>query len=78
MKLRQKTLIVITTAIASLIVVLCTTASMMLLYDFQDLEADYVRIDVVRGLNGLDEQLSNLMPKLEKKLTEIKVIQILL
>ncbi|NEQ41737.1 MAG: response regulator, partial [Okeania sp. SIO3I5] len=44
----------------SLIVVLCTTASMMLLYDFQDLEADYVRIDVVRGLNGLDEQLSNL------------------
>ncbi len=60
MKLRQKTLIVISTAIASLIVVLCTTASMMLLYDFQDLEADYVRLDVARGLNGLDEQLSNL------------------
>ncbi len=61
MKLRQKTLIVITTAIASLIVVLCTTASMMLLYDFQDLEADYVRLDVARGLNGLDEELSNLL-----------------
>ncbi len=60
MKLRQKTLIVISTAIASLIVVLCTTASMMLLYDFQDLEADYVRLDVARGLHELDEQLSNL------------------
>ncbi|OZH55997.1 hypothetical protein AFK68_01025, partial [Hydrocoleum sp. CS-953] len=60
MKLRQKTLIIISTAIASLIAVLCTTASMMLLYDFQDLEADYVRLDVGRGLNGLDEELANL------------------
>ncbi|MGK7922583.1 MAG: response regulator [Trichodesmium sp.] len=60
MKLRQKILIVISSAIASLIVVLCATGSMMLLYDFQDLEADYVRLDVARGLNGLNEELSNL------------------
>ncbi|MGB3510590.1 MAG: PAS domain S-box protein, partial [Microcoleaceae cyanobacterium] len=60
MKLRQKTLIIISSAIASLIVVLFTTASMMLLYDFQDLEADYVRLDVARALNILDDELSNL------------------
>ena len=60
MKLRQKTLIVISSAIASLIVVLYITASMMLLYYFQDLEADYVRLDVSRALNILDDELSNL------------------
>ncbi|MDJ0556265.1 MAG: response regulator [Microcoleaceae cyanobacterium MO_207.B10] len=60
MKLRQKTLIVISSAIASLIVVLCITASMMLVYDFQDLEEDYVRLDVGRALNILDDELSNL------------------
>ncbi len=83
MKLRQKTLIVISSAIASLIAVLCTTASMMLLYDFQDLEEDYVRLDVARGLNGLDDQLSNLSTivkqdtvfLLSKKLTNQKKLE---
>ncbi len=60
MKLRQKTLIVISTVIANLIVVLCATVSMMLLYDFQDLEVNYVRQDVARALNELDGELSNL------------------
>jgi len=60
MKLRQKTLIIISTAIASLVVVLCATASMMLLYDFQNLEVDYVRLDVARALSRLDDELSNL------------------
>lgn len=60
MKLRKKILAVISIAIASLIVILYTTILMILFYDFQDLEAYYVRLDVARGLNQLDEQLSNL------------------
>ncbi|NEO57822.1 MAG: response regulator [Okeania sp. SIO3B5] len=58
MKLCQKTLIVISTAIASLIVVLCITASMMLFYGFQNLAVDYVCLDVTRTLNR--DEISNL------------------
>ncbi|WP_202219678.1 response regulator [Okeania sp. KiyG1] len=60
MKLRQKTLIVISTAIASLIVVLCITASIMLFYGFQNLAGDYVCLDVARTLNRLDDEIPDL------------------
>ena len=60
MKLRQKTRIVISAAIASLVVVLYIIVSIMLLDNFQDLEEDYLRLDIARGLDKLDEQFSNL------------------
>ncbi|MDY7004531.1 MAG: response regulator [Cyanobacteriota bacterium] len=66
MKLRQKTLIVISTAIASLIVVLFITASMMLFYGCQILEVDYVCLDVARVLNVLDDEMSNLSLKVKQ------------
>lgn len=60
MKLRKKTLLIIGAAIISLIVVLYVSASVILLHDFHNLEAEYVRQDVVRALDGLDDDLSNL------------------
>ncbi|NEP44151.1 MAG: hypothetical protein F6K35_34970 [Okeania sp. SIO2H7] len=66
MKLRQKTLIVISTAMASLIVVLFITASMILFYGCQNLEVDYVYLDVARALNLLDDEISNLSVKVKQ------------
>ncbi|WP_240041663.1 response regulator [Okeania hirsuta] len=66
MKLRQKTLIVISTAMASLIVVLFITASMILFYGCQNLEVDYVYLDVARALNLLDDEMSNLSVKVKQ------------
>jgi hypothetical protein len=46
--------------IASIVAILYVVQSIILLHHFQDLEANYVRLNVARGLNILDEQLSNL------------------
>ncbi|MEG4210619.1 response regulator [Microcoleus sp. S13_B4] len=60
MQLRKKTLLIIGAALISLIVVLYATASTILLHDFHNLEAQYVRQDVARALDALDDDLSNL------------------
>ncbi|MEG3841583.1 response regulator [Microcoleus sp. herbarium14] len=60
MQLRKKTLLIIGAALISLILVLYATASTILLHDFQNLEAQYVRQDVARALDALDDDLSNL------------------
>lgn len=60
MKLRKKTLLIIGTAIISLIVVLYATASTILLHNFHNLESQYVRQDVARALDALDDDLSSL------------------
>ncbi|MEG4960192.1 MULTISPECIES: response regulator [unclassified Microcoleus] len=60
MQLRKKTLLIIGAALISLIVVLYATASSILLHDFNNLEAQYVRQDVARALDALDDDLSNL------------------
>ncbi|MEG4201028.1 response regulator [Microcoleus sp. Pol12A5] len=60
MQLRKKTLLIISAALISLIVVLYATASTILLHDFHNLEAQYVRQDVARALDALDDDLSNL------------------
>jgi len=60
MQLRKKTLLIIGAALISLIMVLYATASTILLHDFHNLEAQYVRQDVVRALDALDEDLSSL------------------
>ncbi|MGB7712343.1 MAG: response regulator [Microcoleus sp.] len=60
MQLRKKTLLIVGAALISLIVVLYATASTILLHDFRNLEAQYVRLDVARALDALDDDLSNL------------------
>ncbi|MEG3862677.1 response regulator [Microcoleus sp. herbarium12] len=60
MQLRKKTLLIIGAALISLIVVLYATASTILLHDFHNLEVQYVRQDVARALDALDDDLSNL------------------
>ncbi|MEG4573992.1 response regulator [Microcoleus sp. N3A4] len=60
MQLRKKTLLIIGAALISLILVLYATASTILLHDFHNLEAQYVRQDVARALDALDDDLSNL------------------
>jgi PAS domain S-box-containing protein len=60
MQLRKKTLLIIGAALISLIMVLYATASTILLHDFHNLEAQYVRQDVARALDALDEDLSSL------------------
>ncbi|WP_445246786.1 response regulator [Microcoleus sp. OTE_8_concoct_300] len=60
MQLRKKTLLIIGAALISLIMVLYATASTILLHDFHNLEAQYVRQDVARALDALDEELSSL------------------
>ncbi|MEK0179383.1 MAG: response regulator [Oscillatoriales cyanobacterium] len=60
MQLRKKTLLIVGAALICLIVVLSATASTILLHDFHNLEAQYVRQDVARALDALDDDLSNL------------------
>ncbi|NJS08953.1 MAG: response regulator [Microcoleus sp. CSU_2_2] len=60
MQLRKKTLLIVCAALICLIVVLYATASTILLHDFHNLEAQYVRQDVARALDSLDDDLSNL------------------
>ena len=60
MQLRKKTLFIVCAALICLIVVLYATASTILLHDFQNLEGQYVRQDVARALDALDDDLSNL------------------
>jgi len=60
MQLRKKTLLIVGAALICLIVVLYATASTILLHDFHNLEAQYVRQDVARALDALDDDLSNL------------------
>lgn len=60
MQLRKKTLLIVGAALICLIVVLFATASTILLHDFHNLEAQYVRQDVARALDALDDDLSNL------------------
>jgi PAS domain S-box-containing protein len=60
MQLRKKTLLIVCAALICLIVVLYATASTILLHDFQNLEGQYVRQDVARALDALDDDLSNL------------------
>jgi len=60
MQLRKKTLLIVGAALISLIMVLYATASTILLHDFHNLEAQYVRQDVARALGALDEDLSSL------------------
>ncbi len=60
MQLRKKTLLIVGAALICLILVLYATASTILLHDFHNLEAQYVRQDVARALDALDDDLSNL------------------
>ncbi len=60
MQLRKKTLLIVGAALICLIVVLYATASTILLHDFHNLEAQYVRQDVARAIEALDDDLSNL------------------
>ena len=60
MQLRKKTLLIVGAALICLIVVLYATASTILLHDFHNLEAQYVRQDVARAVDALDDDLSNL------------------
>ncbi|PSB05418.1 multi-sensor hybrid histidine kinase, partial [filamentous cyanobacterium Phorm 46] len=60
MQLRKKTLLIIGAALIGLILVLYATASTILLHDFQNLETQYVRQDVARALDALDDDLSSL------------------
>ncbi|MCU0541775.1 MAG: response regulator [Oscillatoriaceae cyanobacterium Prado104] len=60
MQLRKKTLLIIGAALICLILVLYATASTILLHDFHNLEVQYVRQDVARALDALDDDLSNL------------------
>lgn len=60
MQLRKKTLLIVGAALICLIVVLYATASTILLHDFRNLEAQYVRHDVARALDALDDDLSSL------------------
>ena len=52
MQLRKKTLLIVGAALICLIVVLYATASTILLHDFHNLEAQYVRQDVARALDA--------------------------
>ncbi|OCQ99703.1 multi-sensor hybrid histidine kinase [Oscillatoriales cyanobacterium USR001] len=60
MNLRKKTLLIIGAALVSLIVVLAGTASTILSHNFHNLEAQYVRQDVARALDALDDDLFHL------------------
>ena len=60
MKLRQKTLLIISVALVSLIGVLYATATLILYHDFHKLEVQDVQQDVVRALNALDANLASL------------------
>jgi PAS domain S-box-containing protein len=60
MNLRKKTLLIIGAALVSLIIVLACTASTILLHDFHNLESQYVRQDVARALDALDDDLFHL------------------
>lgn len=60
MQLRKKTLLIVGAALICLILVLYATASTILLHDFHNLEVQYVRQDVARALDALDDDLSNL------------------
>ncbi len=60
MQLRKKTLLIVGAALICLIVVLYATASTILLHDFHNLEAQYIRQDVARAVDTLDDDLSNL------------------
>ncbi|MFM9265537.1 response regulator [Tychonema sp. BBK16] len=60
MQLRKKTLLIVGAALICLVVVLYATASTILLHDFHNLEAQYVRQDVARAVDALDDDLSNL------------------
>ncbi len=60
MKLRQKTLLIISAALVSLIGVLYATAAFILYNDFHQLEVQDIQQDVIRALNALDANLANL------------------
>ncbi|MGB3405260.1 MAG: response regulator [Microcoleaceae cyanobacterium] len=60
MKLRQKTLLIISVALVSLIGVLYATATLILYHDFHKLEVQDVQQDVVRAINALDANLASL------------------
>ncbi|MBE9141662.1 response regulator [Planktothrix mougeotii] len=60
MKLRKKTLLIIGAALIGLIVAMYLTASMLLVHDFRHLESRYVRQDVVRALNAINDDLDSL------------------
>jgi PAS domain S-box-containing protein len=60
MQLRKKTLLIVGAALICLILVLWATASTILLHDFHNLEVQYVRQDVARALDALDDDLSSL------------------
>lgn len=60
MKLRRKTLLIVGIAILCLNAVLYAVSELHLLRNFQDLEAKYVRQDVVRALDTLSNELSRL------------------
>ncbi|VXD24628.1 putative two-component hybrid sensor and regulator [Planktothrix serta PCC 8927] len=60
MKLRKKTLLIIGAALIGLIVAMYITASMLLVHDFRHLESQYVRQDVVRALNAINDDLDSL------------------
>ncbi|MGB3535027.1 MAG: response regulator [Microcoleaceae cyanobacterium] len=60
MKLRKKTLLIISVALVSLIGVLYATATLIVYNDFHKLEVQNVQQDVVRALNALDASLASL------------------
>jgi PAS domain S-box-containing protein len=60
MQLRKKTLLIVGAALITLVLVLYATASTILLHDFQNLEGQYVRQDVARAVDALDDDLANL------------------
>ncbi len=60
MKLRKKTLLIIGAALIGLIVAMYITASMLLVHDFRQLENQYVRQDIVRALNAINDDLDSL------------------
>ena len=60
MKLRKKTLLIIGAALIGLIVAMYVSASLLLVHDFNHLENQYVRQDLVRALNALNDDLDSL------------------
>ena len=60
MKLRKKTLLIIGAALSSLLVALYVTASIVLDNNFHQLEVESVHQEVMRAVNGLNQELVDL------------------
>ncbi len=72
MKLRKKTLLIITAALVSLIGILYATAAAILHNDFHQLEVQNVQQNVVRALITLDANLASLEIGAQDTVTELR------